>query len=117
MTAHTPQLNPAQLDMLRPLRNGTLLPKVLAAYRDEARTQLERLHVAVGGADLAQVVAIAHSLKSASLNVGAEAMGARCAAIEHGARSGTLPPHPAACAELDALYAALLPELERELTR
>jgi HPt (histidine-containing phosphotransfer) domain-containing protein len=117
MNTTPPQLNRAQLDMLRPLRNGTLLPKVLAAYRDEARTQLERLHVAVDAADLAQVVAVAHSLKSASLNVGADAMGARCAAIEQAARSGTLPPHPAACAELDALYAALLPELEQELAR
>jgi two-component system sensor histidine kinase/response regulator len=111
-----PQLNPKQIDMLKGLRNGALLPQLLRTYRDDARTQIDRIRVAVGANDIATVVSTTHSLKSASFSIGADGIGQLCAGMEAAARKGELPDGSALGDQLDSLYASLLPELERHLS-
>ena len=111
-----PQLNPKQIDMLKGLRNGALLPQLLKTYRDDARAQIDRIRAAIGGNDLPGVVSATHSLKSASFSIGADSIGTLCAAMEGAARKGELANGPDLGSQLESLYTSLLPELEQLLT-
>jgi HPt (histidine-containing phosphotransfer) domain-containing protein len=110
------QLNPKQIDMLKGLRNGALLPQLLRTYRDDAKVQIDKIRAAVAANDLPVVVSSTHSLKSASFSIGADGIGALCAAMESAARGGALPNGPELGSQLASLYSSLLPELESFLT-
>ncbi len=110
------QLNPKQIDMLKGLRNGALLPQLLRTYRDDARTQIDRIRTAVGANDLPAVVSSTHSLKSASFSIGADGIGNLCAGMEAAARKGELANGADLGSQLADLYTSLLPELEKHLT-
>jgi len=110
------QLNPKQIDMLKGLRNGALLPQLLKTYRDDARTQIDKIRVAIGTNDIAAIVSTTHSLKSASFSIGADSIGQLCASMEAAARKGDLPGGSELGERLGSLYAALLPELEKHLS-
>jgi HPt (histidine-containing phosphotransfer) domain-containing protein len=111
-----PQLNPKQIDMLKGLRNGALLPQLLRTYRDDARAQIDKIRTAIGGNDLPGVVSSTHSLKSASFSIGADGIGTLCAAMESAARKGELTNGPELGLQLESLYLSVLPELEKLLT-
>lgn len=110
-----PQLNPEQIDMLKDLQNGALLPQMLRTYRDDARVQIDRIRAAVSSGDWDAVATSAHYLKSGSFVIGADGIGILCASMEAAARSGALPNGAELGSQLVALYSALLPELEQHL--
>jgi signal transduction histidine kinase/DNA-binding response OmpR family regulator/HPt (histidine-containing phosphotransfer) domain-containing protein len=85
-------INRAALEKIRALsreRGDALVQKVIAAYVDDAPQQLRQLQDAIDGLDAGNVRRIAHTLKSASANVGAEALAALCKALEHLGRADT----------------------------
>ena len=114
-TAETPsttELDPQQIAMLRGLRKGSLLPRLLRTYRDQLPPQLASMAAAAATGDLVTLGAVAHSLKSASYSIGATRMGDLCTAIEAGARQGDDAAGPQQCAALSDAWARLRPELE-----
>ena len=85
-------INRAALDKIRMLsreRGDVLVQKVIAAYVDDTPQQLSTLRHAIDGFDTGNVRRIAHTLKSASANVGAEALAALCKAMEQLGRTDT----------------------------
>jgi signal transduction histidine kinase/DNA-binding response OmpR family regulator/HPt (histidine-containing phosphotransfer) domain-containing protein len=85
-------INRVALDKIRALsrdRGDALVQKVIAAYVDDTPQQLRTLRTAIDGLDTGNVRRIAHTLKSASANVGAEALAALCKALEHLGRADT----------------------------
>jgi len=85
-------VNRAALDKIRMLsreRGDALVQKVIAAYVDDTPRQLTTLRRAIDGLDTGNVRRIAHTLKSASANVGAESLAALCKAMEHLGRAET----------------------------
>jgi len=85
-------VNRAALDKIRMLsreRGDALVQKVIAAYVDDTPQQLSTLRHAIDGFDTGNVRRIAHTLKSASANVGAEALAALCKAMEQLGRTDT----------------------------
>jgi len=85
-------INRAALDKIRMLsreRGDALVQKVIAAYVDDTPQQLSTLRRAIDGFDTGNVRRIAHTLKSASANVGAEALAALCKTMEHLGRADT----------------------------
>ena len=85
-------INRAALDKIRMLsreRGDALVQKVIAAYVDDTPQQLRTLRDAIDGFDTGNVRSIAHTLKSSSANVGAEALAALCKAMEHLGRADT----------------------------
>jgi signal transduction histidine kinase/DNA-binding response OmpR family regulator/HPt (histidine-containing phosphotransfer) domain-containing protein len=85
-------INRVALDKIRALsreRGDALVQKVIAAYVDDTPQQLRTLRDAIDGLDTGNVRRIAHTLKSASANVGAEALAALCKEMEHLGRADT----------------------------
>jgi two-component system sensor histidine kinase/response regulator len=85
-------INRVALDKIRALsreRGDALVQKVIEAYVGDTPRQLRVLREAVGGLDTGNVRRIAHTLKSASANVGAETLAALCKDMEHLGRAGT----------------------------
>jgi len=67
-----------------------LLAGLLRSFRDRAPTTLQALRAAVQAEDNALVEQLAHSLKGAALNVGADGLGAICELLESSGREVTL---------------------------
>ncbi len=85
-------INRAALDKIRMLsreRGDALVQKVISVYVDDTPQQLSTLRRAIDGLDAGNVRRIAHTLKSASANVGAEALAALCKEMEHLGRADT----------------------------
>ncbi|MBW8900543.1 MAG: response regulator [Massilia sp.] len=85
-------INRVALDKIRALsreRGDALVQKVIAAYVDDTPQQLRTLRSAIDGLDTGIVRRVAHTLKSASANVGAEALAALCKEMEHLGRADT----------------------------
>jgi signal transduction histidine kinase/DNA-binding response OmpR family regulator/HPt (histidine-containing phosphotransfer) domain-containing protein len=85
-------INRVALDKIRALsreRGDALVQKVIAAYVDDTPQQLRTLRSAIDALDTGNVRRIAHTLKSASANVGAEALAALCKEMEHLGRADT----------------------------
>jgi CheY-like chemotaxis protein len=85
-------INRVALEKIRALsreRGDALVQKVIAAYVDDTPQQLRRLHDAIDGLDTDNVRRIAHTLKSASANVGADGLAALCKQLEHLGRAAT----------------------------
>jgi signal transduction histidine kinase/CheY-like chemotaxis protein/HPt (histidine-containing phosphotransfer) domain-containing protein len=85
-------VNRAALEKIRMLsreRGDALVQKVIAAYVDDTPRQLSTLRRAIDGMDTGNVRRIAHTLKSASANVGADALAALCKAMEQLGRADT----------------------------
>ena len=78
-------INAKALDNIRALsRQGgdALVQKVVAAYVGDTPQHLRTLREAVGGQDAATIRRVAHSLKSASANVGADTLARLCKDLE-----------------------------------
>lgn len=110
------QLDPQQIELLRGLRKGTLLPQLLRTYRDQARTQIEDLRTAAAKQDAETLRVIAHTLKSASFSIGANGIGELCAQLEANARANQLIGNATLCGELVERFTALVSEMEPYLT-
>jgi signal transduction histidine kinase/CheY-like chemotaxis protein/HPt (histidine-containing phosphotransfer) domain-containing protein len=85
-------INRLALEKIRALsreRGDALVEKVIAAYVDDTPQQLKVLRRAIDGMDTDNVRRIAHTLKSASANVGAETLAALCKEMEHLGRAAT----------------------------
>jgi two-component system sensor histidine kinase/response regulator len=86
-------INRHALDNIRALSNergAELVRKVVHAYIDDTPRQLSLLDAAIAEADTATVRKIAHSLKSGSANVGAEAMAQLCKELEQLGRNNSI---------------------------
>lgn len=110
-----PQLDPEKIHMLRGLRNGTFLPQLLRTYREQSALQLTSIRNAVTSQDAATLQAITHSLKSASMSIGASKIGSLCAELESMGRAGSVTGSESLCTELEQLHAALMTETEQYL--
>ena len=86
-------INARALDNIRALsRQGgdALVQKVIAAYVGDAPQHLRTLRQAVGGQDAPTIRRVAHSLKSASANVGADTLACLCKDLEQMGRSASV---------------------------
>ena len=86
-------INRAALEKIRALsRSGgdVLVQKVVDAYVGDVPQHLRTLREAIGGHDPGTVKRIAHSLKSASANVGAETLAGLCKNLEHLGRADSV---------------------------
>ena len=104
-----PTLDQSALANIRALeRPGTpsLLGRVVERYVTDAARLYGQMQTALAGCDAAALARAAHTLKSASANVGAHRPAALCKALETGARAGDL----AGCAPL---LEQLQPQLEQ----
>ena len=100
-------LNPASLDTLRELdRSGTLLQRVFAAYLADAPRQIQNAQAALASRNAADLRLAAHTLKSASKHLGADALAATCLEIEKDAATLEL-------AGLDSKLALAATQLEQ----
>jgi HPt (histidine-containing phosphotransfer) domain-containing protein len=83
----------AALENIRTLsRDGgdALVNKVVAAYISDSPRQLAALRQAIKGGDADTLRRVAHSLKSASANVGASRVAALCRDLEQIGRAGAV---------------------------
>ena len=110
------QLDPQQIELLRGLRKGTLLPQLLRTYRDQAVKQIEDLRAAAAKEDTEALRIVAHTLKSASFSIGANGIGELCAQLETNARANQLGGNATLCGELVERFTALVSEIEQYLT-
>ncbi len=98
-------INRQALENIRALSAGNgeaLLEKVLHAYLDDTPTHLRTIKSAIDSGSTVQMRKAAHSLKSSSANVGADALAQRCKEMEQLGRNDTT-----------AGAAALLDDMER----
>ena len=70
-------------------RGDALVHKVVAAYVDDTPQHLRTLRQAIAGLDAGSLRKVAHSLKSSSANVGAEALAQMCKEMETLGRTDT----------------------------
>jgi len=85
-------INRFALEKIRALsreRGDALVQKVVETYVDDTPKQLSSLRRAIEGLDTGNVRRIAHTLKSASANVGADTMAGLCKQMEHLGRADT----------------------------
>lgn len=76
-------LNTEMLDNMRSLQGGeAILARVVDLYLNETPIQLADLRAAVESSDTEKFARIAHKLKSANANIGAEFMAELCSALE-----------------------------------
>ncbi len=90
--ASTGQINRQALENIRALsatHGDALLERVLHAYLDDTPKHLHTLSLAIGAGNICQMRKAAHSLKSSSANVGADALAQRCKELEQLGRNDT----------------------------
>ncbi|MFC5480814.1 response regulator [Massilia suwonensis] len=114
-------INARALDNIRALSQqggDALVQKVVAAYVGDTPQHLRTLREAVGGQDAATIRRVAHSLKSASANVGADTLARLCKDLEQMGRnasvSGAAPLLTDMEEEFQAVRASLNGLLEKE---
>ncbi len=73
-------------DVERIASSPEFLDRMLAGFADDVHPLLRRLDVALGRQDVSEICDIAHAIKGAALGIGAQQLGARCAALEKAAR-------------------------------
>jgi HPt (histidine-containing phosphotransfer) domain-containing protein len=110
--AATHALDADRIALLRTLRQGTLLPKLMRTYIDEAARHLAALQEAAAAADCGALAAHAHGLKSASFNVGANEVGEWCAQLEAAGRESRTEHAASLVAPLADAFARTLPLLQ-----
>ena len=85
-------INRHALDNIRALSRDSgdaLVQKVIMAYVDDTPLQLQTLRSAIAALDPARLRKVAHSLKSASANVGADSLAQMCREMERLGRTDT----------------------------
>jgi signal transduction histidine kinase/DNA-binding response OmpR family regulator/HPt (histidine-containing phosphotransfer) domain-containing protein len=108
----------ANIRALAPERGDLLVRRVVDAWCDDTPLHLAALHEAITGGDPAYLRRTAHSLKSSSANVGAEAMARLCRDLESLGRTDTTEGAAGILTdmerEFDAVRASLAAMLEKE---
>ena len=74
---------------LNPSNGDALLERVLQAFLRDTPNHLQTIRLAIAGNNAAQLRKAAHSLKSSSANVGADALAQRCKELEQLGRNET----------------------------
>jgi CheY-like chemotaxis protein len=85
-------INQQALDNIRalsPANGEALLERVLQAFLHDTPVQLRTIQLAIAGNNAGQLRKSAHSLKSSSANVGADALAQRCKELEQMGRNDT----------------------------
>jgi HPt (histidine-containing phosphotransfer) domain-containing protein len=89
--------------------------ELVDTFLEDARAQVDAMHAAVAGGDVASLGRAAHSLKSGSLNVGALRLGELCRALEEDARGADgVPDAMNRVMEITAAFATAATALLRE---
>jgi two-component system sensor histidine kinase/response regulator len=113
-------VNRGALEKIRALsreRGDALVQKVIHAYVGDTPQQLHTLRAAIDGQDTGGVRRIAHTLKSASANVGAESLAALCKTLEHLGRTETLVGAAAILSDMEEEYRAVRHSLDALLEK
>ncbi|HKQ62843.1 MAG TPA: Hpt domain-containing protein [Candidatus Polarisedimenticolaceae bacterium] len=76
-----------RLTVLDPDGGLGLVDKVVASFLRDAVSAIEAIRAAHERGDRAQIARLAHTLRGASLNVGAERLARCCGELEHGGGS------------------------------
>jgi two-component system sensor histidine kinase/response regulator len=103
-------INRHALDSIRALSasNGdALLDRVLQAYLDDTPTHLRALGQAIANGNTAHMRKTAHSLKSSSANIGADALAQRCRDMEQLGRNDTTAGAAVLLAEMERSFQAV----------
>ena len=111
--AGAPLLDAATLADLEEIM-GDEVRSLVRAYLHDGDARVLALRVAADRNDGAEVGKLAHSLKSASANVGAKTLSAAAKSVEQDARNGVLADPGARVAELEHLYAQTAAALRRK---
>ncbi|MYM91663.1 response regulator, partial [Rugamonas sp. FT82W] len=104
------QINRQALQNIRALSatNGdALLDRVLHAYLDDTPSHLHTLRQAIAAGDTGQLRKAAHSLKSSSANVGADALAQRCRELEQLGRNDTTAGAAVLLADMERTFQAV----------
>lgn len=112
------QINDEVLEQIYDLdrrSGGNGFENLVRIYLKRAQATIGDLRAAVGESDAEGIARAAHSLKSASYQLGAERMGAVCAKLEALGRQGVTDAVPALAAELDRLFPAVAEALQARL--
>ena len=112
------QINDAALEQIHELdrrSGGNCFERLVHIYLKKAEALMGDLRVAIGESDAEGIARAAHSLKSASYQLGAEKMGALCAELEVLGRRGVTDGAQALGAELDRLHPAVGKALQARL--
>ena len=96
---------------------GNGFERLVHIYLKKAEALMGDLRVAIGECDAEGIARAAHSLKSASYQLGAEKMGAVCADLEALGRRGVTDGAQVLGAELDRLHPAVAKALQARLDR
>ena len=91
--------------------------RVIAIYLDSAPKLMETILASFAGSDSASLKKAAHSLKSASMNVGANGLGNICAALERIPMEGPLDGGGELIENAETSYKAVMASLEEALRR
>jgi len=108
-----PQLDLRRVTELRGLRNGALFAGLAQGYREQGRKEISAIRRAVDSGDLQRGVRLAHSLKSSSLNIGAQMVGAISRRLEGDLHVGRTDALTMLCDELEESFRKTVEELER----
>ena len=103
-------LDAAALDLLRRLeqKNGRdVLGRVINTYLTTSPTMLDTLRSAIAAGDASAIEHSAHTLKSSSLNVGAQTLGTLCHDLEEMGRTHTLDNASALLSDIVREYAGV----------
>lgn len=95
----------------RLMNNESLVAKISGMYISTTPDQVASLKTAIGQGNMEDAVAIAHTLKGASSNLGGELMADLCAAIESAAREGNPVKVSRIAIDLDATHQRFLAAL------
>ena len=122
--ATSSELNRQALDNIRALSGAggdgvenTLLEKVINAFTTDTPRQLASLRAAIAAHDTEAMRKIAHSLKSGSANVGADALALQCKEMEKLGRAGSTDGAVGLLHTMDQQFLAARDALERLLVK
>lgn len=113
-----PALDPHVLDTLRrltPPGEPDVLGQVLRLFLDEAPRRLERLRSAVAEGNAAEFQRVAHSLKGAAGNIGADALHDAARRADELGQAGRLDSAAPLVTELEQRLSNVVAEIERLL--
>lgn len=96
---------------------GSLVAEVFGTFLETTPTYVRQMHTAHAHGDGAQLVSLAHSLKGAAVQVGAEDLAEACARLQSAARADDLPGLGGLLVSLEATFESLRRTLEPQRQR
>jgi HPt (histidine-containing phosphotransfer) domain-containing protein len=116
---HAPHSGILDVGVLKNLvgEDAEVVREFLSHYRTASASLATEMRVAGAAADVRQVSALAHKLKSSSRSVGALALGDLCAELENACRSGKRENVAQGMVEFEAALRAVHVQIDRHLAR